>query len=169
MPDTQYFYADGNEQRGPHTAAEIVALRLPPQTLVWHEGMGDWQRLDSVAELMPPRPAPTLQQGFTMTGIGTVQQPPPYATPVNYGLPPRDSSKKVAAGVFGILLGGFGVHKFILGYTTPGLIMCLVSVLTCGMGLGVFWIIGIIEGIIYLSKSDEEFYTTYVLNKREWF
>jgi len=62
-----------------------------------------------------------------MTGIGTVQQPPPYATPVNYGLPPRDSSKKVAAGVFGILLGGFGVHKFILGYTTPGLIMCLVS------------------------------------------
>jgi hypothetical protein len=47
--------------------------------------------------------------------------------------------------------------------------MCLVSVITCGMGLGVFWIIGIIEGIIYLSKSDEEFYNTYVLNRREWF
>jgi hypothetical protein len=29
--------------------------------------------------------------------------------------------------------------------------------------------IGLIEGILYLTKSDEEFYRTYVLGKKEWF
>ena len=30
-------------------------------------------------------------------------------------------SKKVVAGICGILLGGLGVHKFVLGLTTPGI------------------------------------------------
>ena len=83
------------------------------------------------------------------------------------------SGKKVAAGVCGILLGGFGVHKFILGYTTEGLIMLLVSLIgslvTCGISWAVMIIIGLVEGIIYLTKSDEEFAQTYIVNKKGWF
>ncbi|MBA2226036.1 MAG: TM2 domain-containing protein [Gemmataceae bacterium] len=80
-------------------------------------------------------------------------------------------SKKVAAGVCGIFLGAYGIHKFILGLTRPGLIMLLVSLLTCvcGPGAWVMAIIGLIEGIIYLSKSDEEFYQLYYIEKKEWF
>ena len=55
--------------------------------------------------------------------------------------------------------------KFILGLTTPGLIMLLVTVLTCGAGALPMWIIGLIEGVIYLTKSDEEFYETYAVQK----
>lgn len=80
-----------------------------------------------------------------------------------------DASKKIAAGICGILLGAFGVHKFILGYTTEGVIMLLVSLLTCGFGAMVTSIIGLVEGIIYLTKSDEEFVSTYVVNKKGWF
>lgn len=76
---------------------------------------------------------------------------------------------KIAAGICGILVGGFGIHKFILGMTGPGLIMLLVSLLTCGVGWIVMWVIGLIEGIIYLTKSDEDFYKTYVIGKKEWF
>jgi TM2 domain-containing membrane protein YozV len=79
------------------------------------------------------------------------------------------NSKKVAAGVCGILLGALGVHKFILGYTTEGLIMLLVSVLTCGIGATVMGVIGLVEGITYLTKTDDEFYTTYIVNKKGWF
>ncbi|MEN9213692.1 MAG: TM2 domain-containing protein [Gloeomargarita sp. DG02_4_bins_56] len=79
-----------------------------------------------------------------------------------------DASKKIAAGLCGIFLGSFGVHKFILGYTTEGLIMLLVTFLTCGLGGIVMSIIGIIEGIIYLTMSDEQFVNTYVLNKKGW-
>jgi TM2 domain-containing membrane protein YozV len=80
-----------------------------------------------------------------------------------------DASKKVAAGICGILLGGLGIHKFVLGYTTEGLVMLLVTVLTCGFGGFVMAIIGLIEGITYLTKSDDEFVNTYVLNKKGWF
>jgi TM2 domain-containing membrane protein YozV len=79
------------------------------------------------------------------------------------------SSKKVAAGICAILLGSFGVHKFSLGITTPGVIMLLISVLTCGIGAAATSIIGIIEGIIYLTKSDQEFYQEYMVNKKPWF
>lgn len=30
-------------------------------------------------------------------------------------------------------------------------------------------IIGLVEGIIYLSMSDEDFYQTYAIDKKEWF
>jgi TM2 domain-containing membrane protein YozV len=75
------------------------------------------------------------------------------------------ADKKITAGICGILVGGLGVHKFILGYTTEGIIQLVISVLTCGAG----GIIGIIEGIIYLTKSDEDFVRTYIQNKKGWF
>lgn len=79
------------------------------------------------------------------------------------------NSKKVVAGICGILLGALGVHKFILGYNTEGLIMLLVTLLTCGFGGFVMGIIGLVEGIMYLTKTDTEFYNTYMLAKKGWF
>ncbi|TPV35089.1 TM2 domain-containing protein [Paucihalobacter ruber] len=86
-------------------------------------------------------------------------------------------NKKILAGILAILLGTFGVHKFILGYNKEGFIMlaiALVGFLTTCLVIGAFilWIpgiIGLIEGIIYLTKSDEEFYNTYQAGKKPWF
>ena len=82
-------------------------------------------------------------------------------------------NKKMLAGLLAIFLGGFGVHKFILGYNKEGIILLvgtlILGVLTCGLAGWVVWIIGIIEGIIYLTKSDEEFYNTYQVGKKPWF
>ncbi len=78
---------------------------------------------------------------------------------------PRQENKKVVAGVLGILLGGFGIHKFILGYTQEGIIQLVITLVTCGLGS----LIGFIEGIIYLTKTDEEFYQTYQVGKKGWF
>jgi TM2 domain-containing membrane protein YozV len=80
-----------------------------------------------------------------------------------------DSSKKVAAGICGILIGSLGIHKFVLGYTTEGAIMLAVSVLTCFIASPIMGIIGLIEGITYLTKSDREFVDTYVNSKKGWF
>ena len=83
------------------------------------------------------------------------------------------SEKKIVAGVLAIIVGGFGIHKFYLGYTVPGIIMLVVSIgigaFTCGGGYGIMGIVGLIEGLIYLTKSDEEFVATYVTGKKEWF
>ena len=67
------------------------------------------------------------------------------------------------------MLGAFGIHKFILGYTKEGVIMLLVTVLTLGIGGAVMGIIGLIEGILYLTKGDDEFVSTYVTGKKGWF
>lgn len=83
------------------------------------------------------------------------------------------SNKKILAGVLAILLGAFGVHKFILGYTKEGIIILVITLilgaLTCGSAGWVMGIIGLIEGIIYLTKSDEEFYNTYQVGRKPWF
>lgn len=80
-----------------------------------------------------------------------------------------DASKKIPAGICGILIGAFGVHKFVLGMTTPAVIMLCVSLLSCFTLYPIMAIIGLVEGIIYLTKSDEDFYQTYVVEKKEWF
>ncbi|HKL90585.1 MAG TPA: TM2 domain-containing protein [Allomuricauda sp.] len=82
-------------------------------------------------------------------------------------------NKKILAGILAIVLGGFGVHKFILGYNKEGFILLGVTIIlgaiTCGIGASAAWIIGLIEGIIYLTKSDDEFYNTYQVGKKPWF
>ena len=86
-------------------------------------------------------------------------------------------NKKILAGVLAIILGSLGVHKFILGYNKEGFILLGASILSyvlvCFI-IGAFLLyipilIGLIEGIIYLTKSDEEFYNTYQVGKKPWF
>ena len=82
-------------------------------------------------------------------------------------------NKKILAGILAILLGAFGVHKFILGYNKEGIIMLVVTlilgIVTCGVAASLMGIVSLIEGIIYLTKSDEEFYNTYQVGKKPWF
>ncbi|TYB76040.1 TM2 domain-containing protein [Bizionia gelidisalsuginis] len=74
-------------------------------------------------------------------------------------------NKKILVGILALFLGYLGVHKFILGYNKEGIIQLIASIVTCGIA----GIIPFIEGIIYLTKTDEEFYNTYQLGKKGWF
>lgn len=76
----------------------------------------------------------------------------------------RQENKKVVAGILAILLGSLGIHKFYLGYNKEGIIQLIL-----GFIFGIGGIIGIIEGIIYLTRSDEEFYQTYQVGQKGWF
>lgn len=85
----------------------------------------------------------------------------------------QNAGNKVAAGLCGIFLGGLGIHKFILGYQKEGIIMLLVSILgslvTFGVAGAIMALIGFIEGILYITKSDADFTQTYVVGKKPWF
>ncbi|WP_116771773.1 TM2 domain-containing protein [Maribacter litoralis] len=82
-------------------------------------------------------------------------------------------NKKMLAGILAIIIGSLGIHKFILGYQKEGIIMLVITLVlgavTCGIGASAMWVVGIIEGIIYLTKSDEEFYNTYQVGRKPWF
>ena len=145
--------ADGKEY-GPVSAEQlrqwIQQGRANLQTQVRLENSTEWRPLGSLPDFGTP-----------------ADTPPPLA--VGQEEVRDKASKKIAAGICGILLGSFGVHKFILGYTGAGLIMLLVTVLTCFMGSPVMHLIGLIEGIVYLTKTDADFVRTYVDGRKEWF
>jgi len=148
--------ADG-QQYGPVSGDQIrrwlAENRVRAETLVQADGTTDWKPLSVFPEFSDPRSVPP-----TIT--------PPAAS---YPPPNPRASNKIPAGVCGIILGGFGVHKFILGYTGSGIIMLLVSVLSCGALYPLMHLIGLIEGIIYLAKPDDEFVRLYIDGRKEWF
>jgi len=150
--------ADG-QQYGPVNLDQMrrwmAENRVRLETLVQAEGSTEWKSLDSFPELAaelrsaPPSFAPPIVA------------PPPVSNP--------RASNKIPAGICGILLGAFGIHKFILGYTGAGIIMLLLSILSCGTIYPVMHIIGLVEGIIYLTRTDDEFVRLYVDGRKEWF
>lgn len=148
---------------GPVAADQIkrwlAENRVNGQTRAQCEGATEWQPLSALPEF-----------GGDFAGIGAppTLAPPPLPAPYGQSVANR-ASNKIAAGVCGILLGALGVHKFILGYTGPGLILLLLTILTCGLAGVVTGLIGFIEGIIYLTKPDDEFVRTYVDGRKEWF
>jgi TM2 domain-containing membrane protein YozV len=78
---------------------------------------------------------------------------------------------KIVAVLLAFFLGALGGHKFYLGYTKEATTMLLVTLIGSILIFPalVMSIIGLVEGILYLTKSDEEFVSTYVDNKKGWF
>lgn len=120
---------------------------------------------DELAQYCTTCQAP-LTQVNSGTGAGTGYQPMQSVSPgAMTDWKALGADKKITAGICAILVGWLGVHKFILGYTTEGVIQLVLGIITCGLTN----ILSIIEGIIYLTKSDEDFVRTYIQNKKGWF
>ena len=102
---------------------------------------------------------------------GPWQANQPYQQPYAQAAP--NTKDHVAAGLLAIFLGSLGIHKFYLGYNTPGFIMLAVTIVGSIFSLGLaglaMVVISIVEGVLYLSKSQTEFEQAYVFNKKEWF
>ncbi len=123
----------------------------------WWDGT-QWGEAAPAATPMAPSMAPPAPPWGTWTWAD--------GSPIDVAsLPPYEQNKKLVAGLLGIFLGGFGVHKFVLGYTNEGIIQIVATVLTCGIAS----LLALVEGIIYLTKSDQEFYWTYVAGRKGWF
>ena len=131
----------------------------------YSQTMSDFNTMNGQApQSAPTDPAYTQQpaQGYTQPAYQ--QQPPqgqPYAQPgyQSYGYPqpgyPAQKSK-LAAGLFGIFLGAFGVHNFYLGYTGKAvaqLLLTLLGWILLGLGPIAAYIWGLVEGILIISSS----------------
>ncbi len=125
--------------------------RLNAFTLVQKEGTTEWKPLYLYPELL---------------SVLEAQVSPPYPDRTSQL---RGAELKIIAGICGIFLGWSGLHKFILGYTRAGLIMLLSSILTCFLAGWIMWLIGFVEGVLYLTMSDDEFVHKYIQHRREWF
>ena len=69
---------------------------------------------------------------------------------------------KLVAGLLAILLGTLGIHYFYLGKTTAGVLTIVISLVSCGI-----WpVVMLIQGILMLTMSEEDFNSKYVDNDR---
>jgi|SRR3954468_1852013 hypothetical protein len=123
--------ADGR-QYGPVSAEQVkvwlASNRANAQTMAQAEGTSEWKPLGQFPEF---------------SSILTQTVAPPV-------LPSGEELKsKLAAGLFGIFLGGLGIHRFYLGYTGIAIAQIVVTLLTCGIGH--LW--GVVEGILILAGS----------------
>lgn len=147
---TTWHYAIGRDTHGPVDLTDLQTMaqdgRLRREDLVWNETLPAWTAAGTVSLLFGPSDPPPLPSAGT-AGDGN----------------------RIVAALCGIFLGALGIHKFVLGFNTPGLIMLGVTVITCGIGGLLMGAIGFIEGVIYLTASDDSFHQRYVVEKREWF
>jgi hypothetical protein len=123
--------ADGR-QYGPVSADEVkvwlASNRANAQTMAQAEGASEWKPLGQFPEF---------------SSILTQSVAPPLL-PLG-----QELKSKLAAGLFGIFLGGLGIHRFYLGYTGLGITQIVVTLITCGVGH--LW--GVVEGILILAGS----------------
>lgn len=107
----------------------IAEGRANANTLIQVEGTDGW------------KPISSFPQFGQATPTGQYSAPPVLST--------DERKSKLAAGLLGIFLGGIGVHRFYLGYTTIGVVQILVTIVTCG--IGAIW--GFIEGILIIAGT----------------
>jgi TM2 domain-containing membrane protein YozV len=163
-----HYTLNGQQQPTPIDQQSLVSLISTGQVRlndnVWCETMPGWLPVSHVPELTahsrPARAALSQVPAFPPVGpettSGTVA--PEYRQFVG---------KKTGAGVVALLLGTLGIHKFMLGLTTGGITMLLLFLLV--LPIPVLSIIALIEGVIYLTKSDEQFFRDYAVSKKQWF
>ena len=121
----QYYYVDGNnQQQGPIDAAQLPSFGVTTKTLVWCEGMANWQAAGEIPELaslfaakqpeIPVQPQmqpgtptqPQMQQQvqpqpMNINNFQQTQQPmntqPPFQQPNNQQMPPQPDNYLVWA------------------------------------------------------------------------
>lgn len=144
MGEEQWYYGVAGRRAGPVTFAALQdRVReglLQPGDPVWREGSASW---------VP---------GGTVEGLFPTVSPPdafrPVAPPVTR-LRTASGKDRITAGLFAILLGSFGAHKFYMNKIGLGIVYLLFC-WTLIPGIA-----GIVEGILYLAMPDEEFAAKY--------
>lgn len=100
---------------------------------------------------------------------GSTQQRRPFRRAV----PSPPVKDHVVAGLFALILGPFGMHKFYLGYYQAGFTLMAFSIigaaLTGGVAVLFAWLFSIVEGICYFKVPQDVFEKRYLKKKRPWF
>lgn len=161
-----WYIIDNGQQVGPLQKEQLRNYNLTPQSMVWSEGMANWEpaaNVPALADLFQPAQPQYGQPQYGQPQPGQPQYgPQPYGPQQPYGQAPyrpiyQDKSR-TTTGILALLLGGLGIQYFYLGKTGAGLITILLSLVTCGA-----WeLITFIQGILILCMNDQEFNRKFV-------
>lgn len=167
-----YFTKRGEQQPTAIAQADLVNLiasgEVSAEDHVWCETMSTWDVVSRVPQLAAFA-LPSASGGMPLSGVTQSAASMHRGKLVSVDSPDYRAfvSKKTGAGILALFLGNLGVHKFMLGLTTGGLTMLVLFLLL--VPIPFLTIVSFVEGVIYLSKSDEQFYEDYAVRKKQWF
>lgn len=146
---SQWYILYNGQQVGPMTKEQLLSYGLNPNSQVWATGMPQWAAAYTIPELMSMiNPAGGTQATNPTPGAGGL---PPYSGSVS-------GKDKTVAGILAILIGGLGIQYFYCGKVAGGLLSILLSAVTCGL-----WsVLMLVQGILMLTMTQEEFDRKYV-------
>ena len=145
--DAQWYTTSGGQVYGPYSAADLRQW-LQSGQVTWDTqasrgGADAWRPLHQIVEFNPS---------------------PAYGAPAG-AASALGKKDRTVAGILAILLGAFGAHHWYLGNYVYAGIYLGVTVLTAGILGAIPAIAGIVEGIMYLTATDERFQAKY----NKWF
>jgi TM2 domain-containing membrane protein YozV len=79
---------------------------------------------------------------------------------------------RIAAALLAFFLGALGIHKFYMGKGGTGAVMLVISLfgmILAGIPSMIMALVALIEFVIYLTMSDEQFEATYIKGGKDWF
>lgn len=144
------------QQIGPMTKENILAYNPTKDTMVWKDGMENWQPIYTIPDLMSLLAMGQNNPPYTPAQLSAHDNPP--TTPAGT----YSDKSKTTAGILAILLGGLGIQYFYLGRAGAGFLTILLSLITCGIWP---WLM-IVQGIMMLTMSDAEFDRKYVFSHK---
>ncbi len=178
--ESEWYYALNERRMGPCDWDQLQSMfqagELPPETLVWREGMPRWVPAANIPDLdfreLPPLPSltitpdtPSLRRICLKCGMHDLtggafcsQCGSPYKAGAERQLPLAaggDRKDRLVAALLAFFLGGFGVHHFYLGNVALGVLYLLF----CWTFIPA--IISFIEGIVFLCTGPESFDSQY--------
>ena len=140
---------------------QLLDVNTAPNIEEVAEKRAEWEQTTALA-IRPHTPPSTRRE--------QVRIPPPLRGEVFHAPPgphaPSFPKSKTTAAILAILLGWVGAHKFYLGHTGLGILLIAISLFTFGT---ITFLIGLAEGIIYLTTSDEDFQYVYIQERKAWF
>lgn len=145
----RYYIIYNGQQVGPMSREQLLSYGLNPNSSVWTDGMPQWVPAYTIPDLMEIMPQERPANGGT-------PPPPPYCGTPAAGT--QGSGKRVAAGILAILLGSIGVQYFYVNKIGGGFLTILLSLVTCG----IWSVVTLVQGILMLTMTDEEFDRKYV-------
>lgn len=173
-----YYTMGGQQQDSPIDQQSLINLiatgRVGSNDSVWNETMSTWANVAYVPQLAAyalPMPSPGGIGAWAPPG--NQGDPLPHITPRARVAHPHSIEyvkfvgKKTTAAVLALCFGPLGIHKFVLGLTTGGLTMLLLFCLL--VPIPVLAVISFVEAILYLTKTNEQFFRDYAVDKKQWF
>ncbi len=159
----KYYYTDGANSFGPFTLEELQEKNIGRETMIWYEGVADWQPAGTLPELFDqlesvPPPIPKVERNNSVTENFKNQNSTSNSTTSPQTVVVVGKSKSVGlAFVLTFLFGPLGLfYSSVVGGVVMLIITVIIGIISFGFLAFLTWIPCIIWGVVAANNANKK-------------